>query len=87
MCIYVIMSDHIHKGHGKSLLLYHFVCPNKYKGKVLSDEVSETLKEICLGIEKRCEIHFLKIGLDEGHVHFLVQSASCNAPKKIIGAA
>jgi REP element-mobilizing transposase RayT len=53
---------------------------------VLDDEVSATFKEICLQIEERYEIHFLEIGLDEGHVHFLIQSVPMNAPKKIIGA-
>ncbi|HLW14384.1 MAG TPA: IS200/IS605 family transposase, partial [Aequorivita sp.] len=25
------MSEHIHKSHNKSLLMYHFVCPIKYR--------------------------------------------------------
>ncbi len=48
-------GEHIHKSHNKSLLLYHFVCPIKYRRKVLSAEVSITFKEICLGIEERYE--------------------------------
>lgn len=80
------MSNHIHKSHNKSLLLYHFVCPIKYRRKVLNEEISSTFKEICLGIEDRYEIHFLEIGLDEDHVHFLIQSVPNNSPKKIIGA-
>ncbi|MGL1888806.1 MAG: transposase, partial [Reichenbachiella sp.] len=59
------MSDHIHKSHNKSLLLYHFVCPIKYRRKVLSAEVSVTFKEICLGIEDRYEMCFLEIVLDD----------------------
>ena len=80
------MSEHIHKSHNKSLLLYHFVCPIKYRRDVLNDEISVTFKEICLKIEERYEIHFLEIGLDGDHVHFLIQSVPTNAPKKIIGA-
>ena len=80
------MSEHIHKSHNKSLLLYHFVCPIKYRRNILSESVSNTFKDICLGIEERYEIHFLEIGLDEDHVHFLVQSVPVNAPKKIISA-
>jgi putative transposase len=80
------MSEHIHKSHNKSLLLYHFVCPIKYRRKVLSAEVSSTFKDVCLQIEERYEIHFLEIGLDRNHVHFLIQSVPMNAPKKIIGA-
>jgi len=80
------MSEHIHKSHNKSLLLYHFVCPIKYRRKVLSDAVAITFKEICFGIEERYEIYFLEIGLDEDHVHFLIQSVPLNSPKKIINA-
>lgn len=80
------MSEHLHKSHNKSLLLYHFVCPIKYRRKVLTNEVSLTFKEICLGIEERYEIHFMEIGLDGDHVYFLIQSVPTNAPKKIIGA-
>ena len=81
------MEDkHIIKSHNKSLLLYHFVCPIKYRRKVLSDSVSRTFKEVCLKIEERYEIHFLEIGIDCDHVHFLIQSVPMNAPKKIIGA-
>ncbi|MBI5413213.1 IS200/IS605 family transposase, partial [Candidatus Peregrinibacteria bacterium] len=30
------MSEHIVKSHNKNLLLYHLVCPAKYRRKVFS---------------------------------------------------
>ena len=78
------MSEHIHKSHNKSLLLYHLVCPIKYRRSVLTEEVSKTLQEICLGISSRYEIYFLEIGCDENHVHFLIQSVPMLSPKKIV---
>ena len=78
------MSEHIHKSHNKSLLLYHLVCPIKYRRKVLSDKVSVSLREVCLEISQRYEIHFLEIGCDEDHVHFLIQSVPMLSPKKIV---
>ncbi len=78
------MSEHVHKSHNKSLLLYHLVCPIKYRRKVLSEEVSNTLKNVCLEITTRYEIHFLEIGCDDDHVHFLVQSIPLLSPKKIV---
>lgn len=78
------MSEHIHKSHNKSLLLYHIVCPIKYRRKVLTPEVSLSLKSICLEISSRYEIHFLEIGCDEDHVHFLVQSVPVLSVKKIV---
>ena len=67
-------SEYIHKSHNVSVLLYHFVCPAKYRRVVFSKEVDLTLKEVCLEIEKRYDVHFLEIGTDKDHVHFLIQS-------------
>ena len=68
------MSIYIHKSHNVSVLMYHIVCPAKYRNVVFSEEVDQTLKEVCLEISKRYEIHFLEIGTDGDHVHFLVRS-------------
>ena len=78
------MSDHILKSHNKSLLLYHLVCPIKYRRSVLTEDVSKTLQEICISISSRYEIHFVEIGYDEDHVHFLTQSVPMISPKKIV---
>ena len=66
-------SEYIHKSHNVSILLYHFVCPSKYRKIVFTEAVDLTLKEICFEISKRYEIYFLEIGTDDDHVHFLVQ--------------
>ncbi len=76
-------SKYIHKSHNVSVLLYHFVCPAKYRRVVFSDIVDNTLKDTCLEISKRYEIHFLEIGTDNNHVHFLVQSVPKYSPTKI----
>lgn len=46
-------SEYIHKSHNASVLLYHFVCPVKYRRVVFSKAVDMTIKEICFEIEKR----------------------------------
>lgn len=68
------MVDHIFKRHNKSLLIFHIVCPVKYRRKVFTDELSQSLKSICLELGIRYEYKFLEIGIDEDHVHFLVQT-------------
>ena len=68
------MSDHINKVHNKTLLLYHLVFPAKYRQKVFTAEVENTLKDVCIGISERYEIRFVEIGSDVDHVHFLIQS-------------
>jgi|SRR5215208_678169 len=78
------MSRFIHKSHNVSVLLYHIVCPAKYRRVVFNPEVDQKLKEVCLGISNRYEITFLEIGTDKDHVHFLVQSVPMYSPKKIV---
>jgi putative transposase len=78
------MSEHILKRHNKTLILYHIVCPAKYRQKVFTEEVELLLKNICIEIEKRYEIHFVEIGSDEDHVHFLVQSVPVMSPSRIV---
>ena len=46
--------------------------------------VDQTLKETCVGISERYEIHFVEIGADENHVHFLVQSVPVKSPTEIV---
>jgi len=78
------MSLYIHKSHNVSVLLYHIICPAKYRKAVFSEEVGDELKEICIEISKRYEIHFIEIGTDGDHVHFLVQSVPTYSPTKIV---
>jgi len=78
------VSIYLHKSHTVSVILYHIVCPAKYRRVVFSDEVDNELKEICLEIGKRYEIHFVEIGTDRDHVHFLVQSIPTYSPTKIV---
>ena len=79
------MEDaHIKKSHNKSLLLYHVVCPSKYRRKIFTDSVKKTLKKTCKGISERYEMKFVEIGSDEDHVHFLVQSIPMYSPKKVV---
>ncbi len=78
------MSEYVHKRHNVSVLLYHFVCPAKYRRVVFDENADKVLKDICLEIEKRYEFHFLEIGVDKNHVHFLVQSVPRMSPFRII---
>jgi REP element-mobilizing transposase RayT len=51
---------------------------------VLYDAVEITLIEVCDKISSRYEIHFLEIGADENHVHFLIQSVPMLSAKTIV---
>ena len=78
------MSEYIHKSHNVTVLLYHFVCPAKYRRIVFDENVDQVLKEVCEGIELRYEMRFLEIGTDKDHVHFLVQTVPKLSPTQVI---
>jgi len=60
------------------------VFPAKYRKKIFDDAVDKTLKNVCLEISERYEIHFLEIGNDIDHVHFLVQSVPTLSVTRIV---
>ncbi len=78
------MSKYIHKSHNVTILLYHIVFPTKYRKVVIDQHVDTLIKETCLEIEKRYEIHFLEIGTDKDHIHLLIQSIPTYNVTKIV---
>ena len=78
------VNKHIYKQHNKTFLLYHIVCPVRYRRKAITESVSETLKNVCNEISKKYEMHFVEIGADEDHVHFLIQSVPTMSVKQIV---
>jgi REP element-mobilizing transposase RayT len=81
--IVALLSDYRHKSHNVSVLIYHVVCPAKYRRVVFDPTVDTRRKEVCLEIAKRYAIAFLEIGTDTNQVHFLVQSVPTYSPTKI----
>ena len=77
-------KKYIRKSHNVSLLMYHIVCPAKYRKAIFTDDLDIYLKDVCIEISHRYEIVFLEIGTDKDHVHFLVQSVPMYSPKKIV---
>jgi len=77
-------SQYIHKSDNVSVIIYHYVCPAKYRKVVFSAAVDNTIKETWLEISKRYQVHFLEIGTDNDHVHFLVQAVPVYSPTEII---
>lgn len=69
-----------------SNLVYHIVCPAKYRWVVFDALIiEEKIRQICLKIEKRYDyIKFLEIGVDNYHVYFMVQSVPNYSPSQIV---
>jgi len=78
------VSEYVHKKRNVTVLLYHLVCPAKYRRVVFTDEVDSVLKDVCLEIGKRYEIAFIEIGVEKDHVHFLLQSVPSYSPTRIV---
>ena len=78
------MSNYIHKAHNVSILLYHYVCPAKYRRVIFDNSVDRILIQTCKEISKRYEINIVEIGSDGDHVHFLIQSIPAMAPTEIV---
>ena len=77
------MSEYIDKAHNVSVLLYHYVCPAKYRRVIFDDKVDKVLIQTCKEISKRYDINIMEIGTDGDHVHFLIQSVPMLAPTEI----
>jgi putative transposase len=78
------VSRYLHKRHNVSVLLYHLVCPTKYRRSVINEEVDAVLRAVCLDLADRYELEFLEIGTDKDHVHFLIQSVPDYSPTQIV---
>ena len=50
---------------------------------MITEKVDQILKETCLEIAQRYDMHFLEVGTDKDHVHFLVQSVPIISPSKL----
>jgi putative transposase len=77
------VSIYIHKNHNVNVLLYHLVCVCKGRKEFFDAKVSQEIKDVCLEIQKRYELHFLEIGTDLDHIHFLIQSIPMYSPTKV----
>ena len=78
------MAENISKSDNVSVLLYHLVCPAKYRRKIFSEEVTKSLLLICFEITVKYEIEFIEIGTDADHVHFLIQGLPRMSPSEIV---
>ena len=74
------LSEHIHKSHNVSKLMYHFVMSAKYRRVVIDEKVDQVIKETRLEISKRYPINFIEKETDRDYVRFLIQSIPNYSP-------
>ena len=78
------MSKLIKSSHNATNLVYHLVCPIKYRREIISDKVRRTIFLTCKTIADNHGIYFIEVGTDLDHVHFLFQSVPTYSPSQIV---
>lgn len=56
----------------------------KYRKTLITDEIFDFMKKICLGIEERYYLHFDALGYESDHVHIVVEGAPRYSPSRIM---
>ena len=64
--------------------MYHLVCAIKYRRDVLTDEVTNTIVNVCLDITDKYGIDFIEVGTDVNHIHYLIQAQPKYSPTQIV---
>lgn len=64
--------------------MYHLVCAIKYRRNVLTDEVTNTIVNVCLDITDKYGIDFIEVGTDVNHIHYLIQTQPKYSPTQIV---
>ena len=78
-------QDAVQKGyHCVYQLHYHMVFPVKYRKALLSEGITQAIKEIALGIQEWYEIEIERIGCDRDHIHLLCSAHPKYAPGQLV---
>ncbi len=78
------MSRSSHKSHNVTTLVYHLVCAVKYRHSVLTEDVKDTIVNVCLDISEKYGYDFIEIGTDLNHIHYLIQAPPIYSPTEIV---
>ena len=78
------MSKLLRLSHNASNLVYHLVCPIKYRRAVITDKVEYTIFRTCQTLSKNHELYFIEVGTDLNHVHFLIQTVPTYSPTQLV---
>ena len=60
--------------HNISECFFHIQLTIKYRRKVLTPQIEETIITICSGFKHRYHLDIQQIGFDQDHVHFYLQA-------------
>ena len=70
--------------YNKTTLLYHLVCAIKYRRNVLTEDVTDTIVNVCMEIQEKYGIEFIEIGTDVNHIHYLIETPPKYSPTQVV---
>jgi len=73
-----------HASHCTYRIRYHMVLVMKYRKKLLTTVIFDSIKILCKDIELRYYLHFDALGSDGDHLHLVVEGAPRYAPSQIM---
>lgn len=78
-------QDEVWKGyHCAYQIHYHIVFPVKYRKALLSEEITQAIRDIAMGIQERYAIEIEQIGCDRDHIHLLCGAHPKYAPGQLV---
>ena len=63
---------------------YHMVFVVKYRKSLITDDIFDSMKDICKGIEQRYYLFFDALGYEQDHVHVVVEGPPRYSPSRIM---
>lgn len=78
------MAAFVHKQHNVTMLCYHIVTVVKYRKPLINGGIDEDIRTMCHHIENAYDIQFIEVGMENDHVHWLVQSVPTYSVTKIV---
>lgn len=70
--------------HCSYRIRYHMVFVLKYRKCLITNEIFDFIKTICLGITERYFLKFHALGSDGDHLHLLIEGAPRYSPSRIM---
>ena len=70
--------------HCSYRIRYHMVFVLKYRKCLITNEIFDFIKAICLGITERYFLKFHALGSDGDHLHLLIEGAPRYSPSRIM---
>ena len=70
--------------HCSYRIRYHMVFVIKYRKKLVTSDIFDFMKIVCIGITKRYYLWFDALGYEDDHIHLVIEAAPRYSPSRIM---